>query len=220
MDTPILHAETRTTIGQGLNQLRSQGLTPLILYGKTTEPQALQAETRMLERVVQQAGTSQLTEIKIGDAGTYVLFREIQRHPVRHSLLHVDAYALQMDETQILQIPIVTIGELSSSISGEMILIQNMDTITIETYPNRIPDVIQVELGKITSDHNFVIGDLDPIEEVEFLHEPDEVVFSLSRSRAEEVEELDEVDMVPSEDGLDEEDADEAAVGTEGAGTE
>ncbi len=220
MDTPILQAETRTVVGRGLNQLRGQGLTPLVLYGKTTEPQPLQADTQSLERVVQQSGMSQLTEVRIGNEGTLVLFREIQRHPVRHTLLHVDAYALQMDETQVLQIPIVTQGELSSSISAEMILIQNMDTITIETYPNRIPDVIRVDLGKISSDHNFVIADLDPIDEVMFLHEPDEVVFSLSRARVEEEEVTEEGELVPGEAEMVAGDADMAASDMDSEGNE
>ncbi len=211
MDTPILHVEARTVVGRGLNQLRSQGLTPLVLYGKTTEPRSLQADTRSLERVVQQSGRSQLTEVRMGDEVTLVLFREIQRHPVRHTLLHVDAYALQMDETQVLQIPIVTEGELSSSISGEMTLIQNMDTITIETYPNRIPDAIRVDLGKMSNDHNFMVADLDPIDEVVFLHEPDEVVFSLSRSRVEDEDEVAGDELGADEDALAAGDADGVA---------
>ncbi len=209
MDTPILQAETRTVVGRGLNQLRQQGLTPLVLYGRTVAPQSLQANTRALERVVQVCGTSRLSEVRVGDKGTLVLFREIQRHPVRHSLLHVDAYALQMDETQVLQIPVVAEGDLPTTVSADLILLQNLDTITIETYPDRIPDMIRVDLSKMSSEHNFLISDLDALEGVVFLHEPDEVVFSLSQGRTEQddlaLDTEPEADEVPTHDALAEE---------------
>lgn len=186
METLTIHAEPRSVIGRGLNRLRSQGVTPFVLYGKTQEPLSLQAETKALERVVQQSGLSQLIEIQTGDQKVFALVREIQRHPVRHSLLHVDAYALQMDEKQTLQIPAVTVNRLSTEISGDLIMMQNLDTITIETYPDRIPDVIEVDLSLLTMDHNILISDIAEIEGVDFLHDPDEVVISLARSAASE----------------------------------
>lgn len=184
MDALVIEAEPRTRIGKGLNALRRQGLTPFALYGKTVQPRALQTNAKALERVVQAAGLSHLIEVRVGTEKVRVLLREIQRHPVGHHVLHVDAYALQMDEKQTLQIPIETVNQLSSSIASDLILMQNLDAITVETFPDRIPDVIPVDLSQLTMERNILIGDLDAPANVAFLHEPDEVVFSLARSAA------------------------------------
>ena len=191
-DNIIIQAEPRTAKGRGLNKLRASGKTPIVVYGKTHEATALQVDARALDSVVQASGLSQLIDMQVGGESTLVLLREVQRHPVRHHILHVDAYALQMDEKQTLQIPIVAEGEPDSAIASDLILMQNMDTITIETFPDRIPPSVPVDLSLLTMDNNITISDLAPIEDVAFQHDPDEVVFSLTRSAAVEVEETDE----------------------------
>ncbi len=207
VDAIVINAEPRTRIGRGLGHLRRQGLTPLTLYGKTVAPRSLQADTRDLEQVVQASGMSQLVEVHISDVHTVVqvLLREVQRHPVQRHLLHVDVYALQMDEKQTLQIPLHLTGRLSSEIPAEYIVIQNLDHIMVETFPNRIPDVVEVDLSLLTLDHNIQISDLTGLEGVDFLQETDEVIVSLSRTGTEidedEDETLGEEVMPQSEDG-------------------
>ncbi len=199
LDTFVINAEPRTSIGRGLGQLRRQGITPFILYGKTIGERSLQANTRALERVVQASGLSQLVEVRIGDETVKVLLREVQRHPVAHSLLHVDAYALQMDEKQTLQIPLHTTGQLSTEIPSEYIVIQNMEYITVETFPDRIPDGLEVDLSLLTLEHNIQVGDIAVMEGVDFVQDLDEIVVSLARTAAEEVEEIDSEEMLDGE---------------------
>ncbi|MXZ40700.1 MAG: 50S ribosomal protein L25 [Caldilineaceae bacterium SB0666_bin_21] len=200
-DNITIQAEPRAAKGRGLNKLRASGKTPIVLYGKTREATALQVDARALDSVVQASGLSQLIDMQIEGQSTLVLLREVQRHPVRHHILHVDAYALQMDEKQTLQIPIVVEGEPDSAISSDLIIMQNMDTITIETFPDRIPQSVPVDLSLLTMDNNITVSDLTPIEDVAFVHEPDEVIFSLTRSAAvEEVEEAPEEAVVDEDD--------------------
>ncbi len=186
MDAFVINAEPRTRIGRGLGHLRRQGLTPLTLYGKTVAQRSLQADTRALERVVQASGMSQLVEVRIGDVAVQVLLREVQRHPVQHTLLHVDAYALQMDEKQALQIPLHLTGRLSTEIPSEYIVIQNLDHIMVETLPDRIPDALEVDLSLLTLEHNIQVSDLTVLEGVDFLQDADEVIASLSRTGTED----------------------------------
>jgi len=115
-----------------------------------------------------------------------VLLREVQRHPVQHTLLHVDAYALQMDEKQALQIPLHLTGRLSTEIPSEYIVIQNLDHIMVETLPDRIPDALEVDLSLLTLEHNIQVSDLTVLEGVDFLQDADEVIASLSRTGTED----------------------------------
>lgn len=199
MNPFIIDAEPRTSIGRGLGQLRRQGLTPFTLYGKTIGRRSLQANTRALEKVVQASGLSQLVEVRIGEESVQVLLREVQRHPVAHNLLHVDAYALQMDEKQTLQIPLHTTGRLSSDVPTDFIVIQNLEYITVETFPDRIPDSLEVDLSMLKPEHNIQISDLAVLEGVSFMHADDDVIVSLSRTVAEE-EEVSEEAMLEGEE--------------------
>ncbi|MCE2466789.1 MAG: 50S ribosomal protein L25 [Caldilineaceae bacterium] len=199
-DNITIQAEPRAAKGRGLNKLRASGKTPIVLYGKTHEATALQVDARALDSVVQASGLSQLIDMQVEGQSTLVLLREVQRHPVRHHILHVDAYALQMDEKQTLQIPIVAEGEPDSAISSDLIIMQNMDAITIETFPDRIPQSVPIDLSLLTMDNNITISDLTPIEDVDFVHDPDEVIFSLTRSAAEEAADTPEVDAVGEDD--------------------
>ncbi len=200
MDAFVINAEPRTRIGRGLGHLRRQGLTPLTLYGKTVVQRSLQTDTRALEKVVQASGMSQLVEVRIGDEAIQVLLREVQRHPVQYHLLHVDAYALQMDEKQTLQIPLHLTGRLGADIPSEYIVIPNLDHIMVETLPDRIPDALEVDLSLLTLEHNIQIRDLPGREGVDFLHDADEVVVSLSRMGTDEDETAEEMldeDVMP-----------------------
>ncbi len=196
LDAFVINAEPRTNIGRGLGQLRRQGITPFTLYGKTIGERSLQANTRALERVVQASGLSQLVEVRIGDETVQVLLREVQRHPVAHNLLHVDAYALQMDEKQTLQIPLHTTGQVSSEIPSEYIVIQNMEFITVETFPDRIPDVLEVDLSLLTLEHNIQVRDITLVEGVDFVQDLDEIVVSLARTVSEEEEEIEAEELL------------------------
>ena len=197
----MIQAEPRTATGRGLNKLRANGKTPIVVYGKTHESTALQVDSKSLDSVVQAGGLSQLIDVQVNGQSTLVLFREVQRHPVKHNILHVDAYALQMDEKQTLQIPVVAFGEPDSAIAADLIVMQNLDTITIETFPDRIPQTVPVDLSLLSMDKNISVSDIETIADVDFMHDPDEVVFSLARSAAveeevaEEVEEEEELDV-------------------------
>ena len=197
----MIQAEPRTATGRGLNKLRANGKTPIVVYGKTHESTALQVDSKSLDSVVQAGGLSQLIDVQVNGQSTLVLFREVQRHPVKHNILHVDAYALQMDEKQTLQIPVVAFGEPDSAIAADLIVMQNLDTITIETFPDRIPQTVPVDLSLLSMDKNISVSDIETIADVDFMHDPDEVVFSLTRSAAveeevaEEVEEEEELDV-------------------------
>ncbi|MCB0185963.1 MAG: hypothetical protein KDE31_16955, partial [Caldilineaceae bacterium] len=93
-----LAAQPRTLMGRKVRQLRTQGLLPVVVYGKKQEEAAsLQVETRSFERVLHAAGFSQLVTIDVDGGTTHnVLIRDIQRHPVTHTPIHVDFYAVDM----------------------------------------------------------------------------------------------------------------------------
>lgn len=182
-----LSAQHRTMTGRKVKQLRNKGLIPVVVYGKTVSPEALQIEERSLERVLHSGGMSRLIELAVEDARTHnALIREVSRHPVSHKLQHVDFYAVNMSEKQHVSVPIESTGRASGLAAG-LILLQVLDHITIEALPADIPANIEVDITPLTLDRPITVEDLPTLPGITFIEEPDTEVFILNMTR-EEVE--------------------------------
>jgi len=186
-----LSAQTRTTIGRQVRQLRNQGLTPVVVYGKTQSPQSLQVNERFLDRALHSGGLSRLVQVDVEGGDHYnVLIRSVQRHPVTHRLLHADFYAVNMTEKQHVNIQVIGVGKPAALITGLMVY-QNLDSVAVEALPTDIPGAIEVDITKLSVETPVTIGDLPAIAGVAYVADADETVFSMIATRAQEVEEED-----------------------------
>ena len=92
MDVPTLKLDLRTLTGKKVRSLRRQGVIPVHVYGANIEPANLQVDDRTLNRLLPQVGANIPVSVEYeGQDGEYICFvREIQRHPVTESVIHVD----------------------------------------------------------------------------------------------------------------------------------
>ncbi|MEM7128550.1 MAG: 50S ribosomal protein L25 [Chloroflexota bacterium] len=211
MATLELGAGPRKLIGRKVKQLRRQGIIPVVVYGNVEEALSLQVPEREFERTLRDGGNSQLIQLSVEDGSKHnVLLRDLQRHPVRHTLLHADFYAINMSEKQQVSIPLVPVNEPAAMASGLMVL-QAMDTVEIEALPNAIPATIEVDITDLTLESSITVADLPAIEGVEYLSEAEEPVFNMLASRVSlEDEELEgEVAEGEAEDESSEDDSEE-----------
>lgn len=186
-----LAAQPRNLTGRKVRQLRNQGMIPVVVYGKTQkEAESLQVSARSFERILHSAGFSQLVKVDVEGGKTHnVLIRDIQRHPVTHSFMHVDFYAVDLTEKQQVSIPIQSTGNVAAMEAGLM-MYQALDNITVEALPGSIPASIEVDISNLTLDEPITVSALPAFEGVEYLSDPDETVFTLIVTRAEVEEEL------------------------------
>ena len=187
-----LDAEIRTITGRKVKQLRRQGFVPVVVYGNNQAGQSLQIEERPFERVLQQGGTSQLIEVNIAGQETLnVLVRDLQLHPVKRSIIHADLYAVNLKEKQQVSISIVPTGRSEAESSASMVL-QVMDAIMVDALPTDIPIEIECDITALSMENALTVADLPALEGVEYLSEPDEMVFNMVAVRTAEVEEVEE----------------------------
>lgn len=211
-----LAAQPRELAGRKVRQLRSQGIIPVVVYGKAQkEAVSLQVAERSFERVLHSAGYSQLVKIDVEGGKTHnVLIRDIQRHPVTHRPLHVDFYAVDLTEKQQVNIPVQSTGKVEAMAVGLMVY-QALDQITVEALPTDMPANIEVDITRLTTEEPITVADLPQLEGVEYINEADEAVFTLIVTRSEEEleaaeESADVEDAVePELVGGDDEDAEE-----------
>ena len=115
-----IELEPRELMGKKVRRLRRAGIVPVHLYGPGMEPRALQCGTSRLIRVLAAAGGATPIHITIqGESGTHLAFaREIQWHPKRDDLLHVDLLAADISRPVTAQVPIVLVGESAGARSA------------------------------------------------------------------------------------------------------
>lgn len=185
-----LQAQPRTLVGRKVRKLRNSGLVPVVVYGNVDEPENLQVEARSLERTLQAGGTTLLVQINVEGGQTHnVLIRDIQRHPVRHSLMHADFYAINMREKQQVMVPIVGINR-PENVSAGLMLLQALDSVEIEALPVDIPAQIEVDVSGVDLENSITVADLPLPPDVELLTDPSESVFSMVTTREEPEDEI------------------------------
>ncbi len=195
-------AQPRTLVGRRVRQLRRQGLVPATIYGKTLAAQNLQFPERTFERVIQAAGFSQLVQVDVEGGSTHnVLIRAVHRHPVTHSFMHVDLYAVDLNVKQQVQVPVHATGKSEALVTGLMVL-QSLDHVNLEALPRAIPTHLEVDITHLSLDNPITISQLPVIEGVEYLNAPDEAIFMMIATRGAEEEEAEEAEAAEAEPEL------------------
>jgi large subunit ribosomal protein L25 len=215
-----LSAGKRTVTGKHVKQLRREGWVPGVMYGHGFESVSLQFEGRNLTRLLSRVGGSQLIQIDVEGAKEpeMALVRDVQRDPVKGTVLHVDFYRVQMTERLTAEIPLLLEGESPVIVINEGILLQGLSTIEVECLPGDLVDAIAVDLADLLEvDDSIHVKDLAIPSGIDVLTDPDELVVRVAPLAEEEIiEEIVEEELLLGEEGEvvaegEEEEAEEAA---------
>lgn len=189
-----LSAEPREAIGKQVKYLRQEGWVPAVLYGRGIEAQPIKVEGVALRQVLQQAGMNQLISLKVGRRKAVpVLARDVQRATLKHNLLHVDFQQVVMTEKITTEVPVHLIGEAPAA-KREGVLVQGLDTLTIECLPGDLMSVLEVDISHL-DDYNaaVLVSDLTLPDTVTVLSDPDSLIAKVEPPRkVEEVEAVEE----------------------------
>jgi large subunit ribosomal protein L25 len=174
MSTATLSATVRAETGKGVaRKLRQAGNIPAVIYGHAREPQSLVLNARETERLVKSISVSStVIELAIDGRSARTLIREIQRHPFKRSILHVDFQELVAGETVSVKCPIVYVGTPEGvRLEGGM-LDQIMHELHIAVDPASIPDHINVDVSAIKLGKSLHVADLALPAGIKVLDDP------------------------------------------------
>ncbi len=195
MDSIELKVEKRNILGKKTRFMRREGTTPCHLFGHNIESLSLQCATGELEKTIRQAGTSRLINLQIGSdkAPRKVFIREIQRHPVRSHLFHVDFYQIKMTEKMKAEIPIVIRGEAPALKGKGHILTHVLNTIGMECLPEKLPPQVVLDISGLEEvNQAILIKDIDLGADVIVTNDPEQVIVKISEVAAARIEEEEE----------------------------
>jgi large subunit ribosomal protein L25 len=186
MAIATLSAEARTETGKGVaRKLRAAGRVPAVVYGHAREPQALSLTTRELEKLLSQIATgSTVVELTLGGATTKTLIREVQRHPFKKQILHVDFQELVAGEKVTVEIPLVFVGVPEGVRLSGAILEQILHSIEVLVDPSSIPNHIDVDVTNLAMGHSLHVRELVLPAGLEVLTDEDATVCAVAAPRA------------------------------------
>ena len=186
MASAQLNASSRANVGKGAARtLRRDGKIPAVIYGHARDPQPLAVDQRELERLLSHiAAESTVIELSFDGAMARTLIREIQRHPFKRQILHVDFQELVAGEKVTVNVPILLVGVPDGVRNEGGILDQTMRELAIHVDPADIPNHIDVDVTSLTIGRSVHVSDLTLPEGVEVLDDEDATICVVSAPRA------------------------------------
>lgn len=193
--TTELQAEVRDPRGRaGSRALRRNGKVPAVVYGGGKAPQAIALDHNSLLREMSQAAfyTSILT-VKIGSEKQSVVVKEVQRHPARPQIVHLDFQRIVEDQPITLNVPIHFVGEdVAKGVKEQGGVIEHLATdLEITCLPRHLPEFIEVDVSQLELNQIVHLSDLklpDGVKLVALEHHQDLPVVTITPPRREEAE--------------------------------
>jgi large subunit ribosomal protein L25 len=133
----VLTAEPRTAVGsRPAGRLRREGKVPAVVYGLRTDTLNVTVPARELAHILAgEAGANTLITLKVDGDDVLTLARQIQRHPTRGDLVHVDFVRIRRDVAVQAEIPVHLVGEEPEGVRDGGLLEQLLFTLSIEATP-------------------------------------------------------------------------------------
>ena len=203
-------------------RLRAAGKVPAVLYGHGVEPLSLAVGSRDLRAALTgDSGLNALISLDVGGQRHLAMARQLQRHPVRRSIDHVDFVIVRRDEVVTAEVPVHLVGEAQSVERADGLVEQQVFAIEVHAKPADIPNAIEVDISGLSIGEVIRVGDLKLPAGVSTELDPEEPVVAGQASRVsaevEEEEAAAEAAATGEEPGEDGEDAGGGA-GEGGAG--
>lgn len=158
-----LAARPRAEVGRNaVKQVHARGSVPAVIYGSKNEPQNLEVSNKELQQLLAHAvGENILVELEVAGQGTRLsLIQEVQHHPVKSTILHVDFHEVSLNEEIEAEIPVEATGEALGVKTYGGLLEQSIRALPIRCLPQNLPEIITVDVSALNVGESLHVKDL------------------------------------------------------------
>ena len=220
MDQVSLRATPRTDIGsRPARRLRRDGFIPAVLYGRDLAAVPITVASRDLFSALHtEAGFNALINVEVeGGETALTVAREIQRHPARGHVTHLDFITVTLDQVIQAEVGVEYLG-IPLGVREEGGFVETIaGSVLVEALPTEVPTGIEMDIAELGIGDTLKVSDLPEIEGVVYLDDTDRPLVTVLLPRVIEEEEEEELEELDEEgEALEEEGAESAP----GAGTE
>jgi large subunit ribosomal protein L25 len=169
-----LEAEVGRTIGTSdTRRLRGEGKIPGVVYGQGIEAVPVAVDAKSFRQALSgDQGLNTLLDLVAGKKHYLVLAREIQRHPVRGTVSHVDFQVVSRTQGVDVEVPLEVIGDAVEVRHHDWEVDQQLFSVHVRAQPDKIPSSITVDISELVVGGAIRISDLDLPEGVEATQDP------------------------------------------------
>jgi large subunit ribosomal protein L25 len=196
-----LKADVRERTGKGAaRRARVSGRVPAVLYGRGIETTSIEVDRReFLSALSTDAGVNVLLDIELDGKSTLALTRELQRDPVRGTLLHADFVKVDRTTEIEVEVPIHLVGESPGAKEGG-VLEQPLFSVHVRCLPTDVPESVDADISALGIGDSLRVADLIAGRDYAILNDPEAVVASVAAPITEE-----ELEAMAAEAGIVEE---------------
>lgn len=188
-----LTLDAREAQGKANKRLRRDGIVPGVVYGKGQDSTPVQVDAKTFETLYRAAGKTAVVKFRLPgqSRATSGLIKNVQRHPLNGSPIHVDYFLVNLKQEMEVDVPLTFVGEAPIVEETGGTLLHNLSTIHVKALPNDIPQQVEVNVSVLTSlDVSIHVRDLSLNRDlVTVLSDPDAVVATVVPPRIEVEEE-------------------------------
>ncbi|RCL42099.1 MAG: 50S ribosomal protein L25/general stress protein Ctc [Gammaproteobacteria bacterium] len=196
-----LIAEMRDDQGKGASRrLRRQGMVPAVIYGAGRDPRNLMFDhNKVLRQLEDPSFYSSILNVKVGEKSRAAIVKDIQRHPSKKQIIHIDLQRIVEDEQIKMQIPIHYLGEedaVGVKIGGGTVT-KIMTELEISCLPKDLPEFLEVDISELELDQMLNVSDISLPEGVEIsdiIKEQDQAIVSIQEIKEIIEEEIEDED--------------------------
>ena len=131
-------------------RLRTDGLVPAVVYGLGRDAVAVSVPWPDLRRALTtEAGLNALITLDVDGQKDLAIIKDLQRHPVRRNVLHIDFLRVDPDALVAVEVPLILVGEAKLVEARKGIVDQPLKTLTVKAKPADIPSQIEIDITNL-----------------------------------------------------------------------
>lgn len=193
-DITLVADPARPTGSRSSGRLRAAGRIPAVIYGHGIEPLSVSVDAKALRQALGgEAGSRALLRLLVGDGEHLAMARQLQRHPVRHTVIHVDFQVVRRDEVIGAEVPVLLVGEATAVTKNDGTVDQELTLLAVKAKPADLPPHVEVDISALQIGDSVRAGEIPLPPGVELDVDP-EVPVLVAHARRVVVEEAEEAE--------------------------
>ena len=182
-DQAILHAQKRDGTGKGVaRKLRQSGRVPAVLYGRDLDSVHLSVDAREAEHLFHAISVDNtIVDLTVeGEKEAFqTLVREIQTHPWKATLVHIDFLRIQAGVAVDVDVPVNLVGVPEGVKMDGGVLEQIIHDLPVRCIPSKIPEALDLDISEMNIGDSVTVADLVVPEDVEMLTDTAATIISV-----------------------------------------
>lgn len=205
----FLTVDERKVFGKKLNRLRKEGMIPANIYGSDFKSKSISVKFKDFISTFKVAKETGVIYLKVGSEELPTLIKNVQKHPVNNSILHVDFRKINLKQKILTNVPVKVIGQSEAVSQKGGVLLTLSESLLVEALPTDFPKEIEVDITQIKEiGQEIKVSDLKKSDKYELKDHAGKVIISVVAHKEESitpetapVEAPEVITAAPSEEG-------------------